>query len=267
MRDDCCTDNTIWITTVNDTTDSWLYQKAGEYLTKYFTKDRSEPEESKEEKKEMFTNMNILSEAHLKKNIENLEKIRGSIMLEGSPDDFGITTIEIPTSMLDCIDIHDPDSLKTKSMAWCKYVTPNPTRRIDLSKSSIPKVSRVETYNNRVVKVTFADGSFTKSVCSDKDIFDLDTGITICIMKRILGKDSKTGTRKYNCLIREVHGTMEQNEKEKEKLAREKAERKAKQKKLEQKRIAGREAARQEYIDDIAAGVQRALMARMDDGK
>lgn len=110
----------------------------------------------------------------------------------------------------------------------------------------IPLVSKVETYNDRVVKVTFVDGSFTKSVCAENDIFDLDVGITICLMKRWLGKD---GNKLYNNMLRDIHKKMESNEKEKEKEAAEKRERKTKQRKAELKKAAKKAKERQEQID------------------
>lgn len=109
-----------------------------------------------------------------------------------------------------------------------------------------PKPVKVETYNNRVVKVTFEDGSFTKSVCSDNDTFDLDVGITICILKRVMGKN---GHKLYNNMMREIHKIMDENEKGKEKARKEKAERKAKQHKTELKAAAKKAKARQDQID------------------
>lgn len=109
-----------------------------------------------------------------------------------------------------------------------------------------PKPVKVETYNDRVVKVTFEDGSFTKSVCSDNDTFDLDVGITICILKRAMGKN---GHKLYNNMMREIHKIMDENEKDKEKARKEKAERKIKQRKTELKAAAKKAKARQDQID------------------
>lgn len=110
----------------------------------------------------------------------------------------------------------------------------------------IPHVKKVEIYNERVVKVTFVDDTFTKSVCSPNDRFDIDVGITICLMKRWLGKD---GNKLYNNMLRDIHKTMEHNEKVKEKEAEEKRERKRKQRKEELKKAAKKAKERQEQID------------------
>lgn len=109
-----------------------------------------------------------------------------------------------------------------------------------------PKPVKVETYNDRVVKVTFEDGSFTKSVCSSNDTFDLDVGITICILKRVMGKN---GHKLYNNMMRDIHKIMDENEKDKEKARKEKAEHKTKQRKTELKAAAKKAKARQEQID------------------
>ena len=247
---------------------SWLFSKRQEVISrgKQVLAKRVNNSLKTNNKKEQVKMYN-LNEQQLDKNIENLRKINGSIEIEGSRFSAGKTTITLPTFMLNCVRVYDPVNLCFEPACACNAPTLTPTNGINIPKAGIPNVSRVETYNNRVVKVVFTDGTFTKAVCSENDTFDLDTGITICIMKRFFGKDNKTGTREYNRLIRNVHNTMDKIEKEKERLTKEKAERKEKQKKLEQKRIAGREAARQEYIDDIAQGVEQALAKRMDDAK
>lgn len=121
-----------------------------------------------------------------------------------------------------------------------------------------PKLVKVETYNDRVVKVTFEDGSFTKSVCSDNDTFDLDVGITICILKRAMGKD---GHKLYNNMMRDIHKIMDENEKDKEKARKDKAERKAKQRKTELKAAAKKAKARQDQIDIQKTAFVEALRA------
>lgn len=122
--------------------------------------------------------------------------------------------------------------------------------------TTIPHVKKVEIYNERVVKVTFVDDTFTKSVCSPNDRFDIDVGITICLMKRWLGKD---GNKLYNNMLRDIHKTMEHNEKVKEKEAEEKRERKRKQRKEELKKAAKKAKERQEQIDIQKTAVIEAM--------
>lgn len=131
----------------------------------------------------------------------------------------------------------------------------------------VPPVCEVESYNERAVKVTFADGTYTRSVCSAGDTFSLDIGITICVLKKLLSngdKDGKSGTRAYNKLIRDVHGIMESNEKAKEDARKALEARKAKQARLNQKRLERLMRERNAYIADIAEGVGMALRERED---
>lgn len=109
-----------------------------------------------------------------------------------------------------------------------------------------PKIVKIETYNDRVVKVTFADGTFTKAVCAVNDIFDIDVGITVCVMKKMLGKD---GGKIYNNMIRDCHKLMNEQENKKIEMKTLKEEIKNKQRKDEEKRKAGKQKAREEQIE------------------
>jgi len=122
----------------------------------------------------------------------------------------------------------------------------------------LPAVKKVETYNQRVVKVTFSDDTFTKSVCSENDHFDIDVGITICLMKRLIGTNSDNATREYNRLMNNVHTVMEKNEKEKLAAQGQKAAEKAKKRKAELKRAAKKLKAKEEQIDIQKQAIIRA---------
>ena len=73
-------------------------------------------------------------------------------------------------------------------------------------------VKKVEVYNDRVVKVTFTDGSFTKATCSENDKFDIDVGITICLIKKMMG-----GSKAYNKEMKRIHKLMDDAEEKKKK--------------------------------------------------
>lgn len=141
------------------------------------------------------------------------------------------------------------------------HYTPIPQRGMD-----IPKVMKVETYNDRVVKVTFSDGSFTKAVCGEQDTFDLDTGITVCLMKKMLGEN---GTRKYNDALRDIHKLMEKQENDKIEAQLKKEEARKKTHKADMKRKAKKLKAKEEAIDIQKQGIIRALqeMGIGNDGK
>ena len=62
---------------------------------------------------------------------------------------------------------------------------------------------------NKVVQVVFADGTSEKAVCDKEDTFSLETGITVCIAKKLLG-----GTKEYNKTIRNALKAMERKEKD-----------------------------------------------------
>lgn len=157
-------------------------------------------------------------------------------------NEVGKTKIEIPNLFLNRLHVQMPTTDFDKE-GCCAMM-------------NVPKVEKVETYNNKVVKVTFWDGTFTKSVCSDNDTFDEDVGITICLMKKMLGKD---GNRKYNNIIRDIHKVMDENGKKKEQLKTEKSARKEKQRKVELKKAATKAKERQDQIDIQSTAMLEAM--------
>lgn len=121
----------------------------------------------------------------------------------------------------------------------------------------IPKVTAVETYNDRVVLIRFADGTFTKAVCSENDTFDLDIGITICLFKRFMSPI--IGTKCYATMLKYVHRRMDEIEKEKEKVTEEKAKAREKQKRAEEKRMKKGDENTKNCIALISAGVAEGM--------
>lgn len=91
-----------------------------------------------------------------------------------------------------------------------------------------PKFVKVVDVNiivpDKVVEVTFADGTKEKSVCKEPDTFSLESAISICISKKIMG-----GSSAYNNAVK--HGMKVYKDKQK-KEAVEKAE----QERIEKKR-------------------------------
>lgn len=77
---------------------------------------------------------------------------------------------------------------------------------------------------NKVVEVTFKDGTKEKAVCKAPDVFSLETAISICVSKKIMG-----GSGAYNNAIRNGIKVYE------DKLKKEEAE-KLKQERIEKKR-------------------------------
>ena len=95
----------------------------------------------------------------------------------------------------------------------------------------IPKITDVKIIvPNKVVEVTFSDGTKEKSVCREPDVFSLESAISICISEKIMG-----GSSAYNNAVKRGIKVYE------DKLKREELD------KAEQKRIEKRRAKRQAY--------------------
>lgn len=118
-----------------------------------------------------------------------------------------------------------------------------------------PAITDVKTINNKVVIVTFTDGSSTKAVCDKDDAFNLDVGIGICITKRLMSRDEKTGNSMFNKAIRDAHKVMKRNEE----LAQAKKEFEEEEKRIEAKiqRKKERRAAkrRQKRVEELADAI------------
>lgn len=95
------------------------------------------------------------------------------------------------------------------------------------SAKSLPKVIDVQTYGDKVVKVTFSDGSFTKAVKDDEDDF-LTAGIAICYLKKMLAADAKYSTNAFNKVLTKILKIMDKSRKAAEKKKKDEAEAKAK---------------------------------------
>jgi hypothetical protein len=197
--------------------------------------------------------------------IQALSDISYDISVDAAAYDEEYTvTIRMPYNHLKYLFVMDKGEKKMDGLMYydeiCEYLgiqkrTPdNKPKWIE----GLPAVSKVETYNNRVVKVTFTDGTFTKAVCSENDTFDLDMGITICAMKRLLGTDSKDATKRYNRFINHVHSVMEKNTLKELAEEAQKAKEKSKRRKAELKRAAKKLKAREEQIDIQKQAIIRA---------
>jgi len=191
-----------------------------------------------EYKKRYYTEVFSMNNQQFDNFMSNVQKLGGNVALEmnsfGYPD---FAKIEIPACHLGLLKIDEPEP---KKESWIE---------------GLPAVKKVETYNDRVVKVTFIDDTFTKAVCSENDHFDLDVGITVCAMKRMLGEK---GTQYYNDFIRKVHKVIVENDIAKEKAAKEKAEAKMKRRKIELKKAAKKLKAKEEQIDIQTQAIIRA---------
>lgn len=94
-------------------------------------------------------------------------------------------------------------------------------------------IADYKVINDKVVIVTFKDGTTEKSVCHGDDIFDLERAIELCICKKKFGgnKDYYAAIRKALKQVRDIDTKKKKDAEEKERIANRKAkyaERKAK---------------------------------------
>lgn len=115
-------------------------------------------------------------------------------------------------------------------------------------------ITKVITHNDKVTIVKFSDGTFTKSICSKNDTFDIDVGITVCLMKKLL---KEIGAPDYSVLLRNVHKMMDAQEKDKVEKLEEKRKRREDQKKREEKNKQRRKKELNELGDAIADAIKR----------
>ena len=76
----------------------------------------------------------------------------------------------------------------------------------------IPEIIDVKVINDKVIIVTFIDGTQTKAVCDKDDTFNLEVGIGICITKRLMSDDEQTGNSMFNKTIKNALKVMKRNE-------------------------------------------------------
>lgn len=102
---------------------------------------------------------------------------------------------------------------------------------------------------NKVVEVTFGDGRKEKAVCAEGDVFNMETAISICITKYIMG-----GSGAYNTAVKQgmkiYTDKMVQEQKEKE------------EKECIEKKRAKKQAKRDAYFERKAAERARAEAER-----
>lgn len=115
--------------------------------------------------------------------------------------------------------------------------------------------------SNKVVEVTFADGTKEKSVCREPDVFSLESAISICISKKIMG-----GSSAYNNAVKRGMKVYEDKQKMEvaEKAEQERIEKKrAKRLAYKERRVAKK---REEQIAIQTEAYLRAMKA-MNDSK
>ena len=123
------------------------------------------------------------------------------------------------------------------------------------------QITKIVTHNDMVTIVYFSDGSFTKAICSKNDTYDLDVGIQVCIMKKMLGEKRYFKTMEY------AHKLIEKQEQDKKDAIELKRQRRAEQKKREEKNKRTRQKAIDQWKNDITDAVKAAISNKEDDLK
>lgn len=238
-RDDCILDD-------EDDRKMWEWDKAWreELISAVMKAHEAKKKEQEREKLNMYFNNSDAVYEKIYKYATNFE-------IKGSANCCSTATIECPTYLLNSLlGLEDDTAKKSK-----------PVKSVE--------IANIEMYNDRVVKVTFDDGSFTKSVCQENDIFDLDVGITVCLMKKMLDTGKGDGTRIYNDIIRDAHKLINDKENEKIEKQLEKEKLKKKAHKAMMKRQAKKLKAKEEAIDIQKLAYIRAMQetGMVNDGK
>lgn len=150
-----------------------------------------------------------------------------------------------------------PGSHQKVDITNCNRYQPKTFKKLKEEKSMRINITGVNSYNDRVVIVRFSDGTFTKSVCSKNDTFDLDIGISICLLKKMM---SDVGAGSYSNLIRRIHKMMDDKEKDRKQALEEKAERRKLQEERHQRNVAkAARKAKETYGDAIREAVAEAM--------
>lgn len=114
---------------------------------------------------------------------------------------------------------------------------------------SVPHIYDVKVYNDKVVKVIFADRTTETAVCQEGDKFDLDIGITVCLMKKMFGRNEYFRMLKKAKKNAEAHRELEKKSEEAANI------RKRQRAKKEERKRARRERRNKELAAAIADAV------------
>jgi hypothetical protein len=127
------------------------------------------------------------------------------------------------------------------------------------SKHIMSNIENVEVYNNNTIKITFANGDVQTATAQGGDEFSFETGVMICLMKEMLGKESSQILGK---LVDYAAKIFNEAEKTKQKTAIEEAKRlvaQQRQRERQEKRWAKKLAkARENRIQEMAEAIVKA---------
>ena len=170
-----------------------------------------------------------------------LNAVGGSFCIEDSIGERPTARIDIPCDMLSHLYIDGSGSVDT-------------FRTVNINIPMIPDIRNIQTFNDRVVLVTFIDGSQTKSVCGKDETFDLYEGIAFCLFKRFLGKGGHKG---FNDIMRYAFKKLDEQEKAKEREVKIEAEKKQREEKKKLQAERRKDKKREEQIGIYQEAMKR----------
>lgn len=115
------------------------------------------------------------------------------------------------------------------------------------------EITKIVVHNDKAMIVYFEDGTFTKAVCSDNDVFSFDAGFQVCLLKKLYGE------KEYHRYMRKTRKFYDNQEKIKQNKVDEKKKRREEQEKRHQKNLARQNKNRENFRNDIAEAVANAI--------
>lgn len=141
----------------------------------------------------------------------------------------------------------------------------------------ITAIRDIKVIKDKVVIVSFVDGSQEKAVCAEEDTFSIENGVTICLMKKLLSHECfGSGTSVYNNLIRHAMKKVGADKREEEERQNKIRAEKAARNKAHDEESKRRKRDRQYLVDICAEAIKKALGEKVifpddipweDDGK
>lgn len=126
-------------------------------------------------------------------------------------------------------------------------------------KTVLPNIRSVEIYNENTIKITFKNGDVQTATAQGGDEFSFETGVMICLMKEMLGKEASQILGKLIDYTAKVYNDAERQKERKALEEAEQAEIKQRQRARWEKRWAKKLAkARENRIQEMAEAIIRA---------
>ena len=120
-------------------------------------------------------------------------------------------------------------------------------------------IRAVEIYNENTIKITFKNGNVQTATAQGGDEFSFETGVMICLMKEMLGKESSQILGKLIDYAAKTYNDAEKKKAQKELEEAERAEIRQRKRARQEKRWAQKRAkAKENRIQEMAEAIVRA---------